>query len=130
MELTQAVTVGVAVLVRSRLNTKGERIVRLSVLSLPACQLPPGCRPEEKRQVIHYSFTGVRSLRQQPAGANMQEKVGPSLIHRQNHSSIVVFLSSYVQQLSLGPARAGLSDMVLQHSSNWWLCCPGEQPSE
>lgn len=46
-------SLGVAVLVRSLLITTGVRIVILCVLSLPAISV--SCRPEEKRQVIHYS---------------------------------------------------------------------------
>lgn len=49
VELTQAVTIGVAALVRNLLNTKGERIVSVFALSPPACLLLPGCRPEEKK---------------------------------------------------------------------------------
>lgn len=111
VEHTQEVTVGVAVPVRSLLNTTGERIVILSVPSLPAIPvscLPLLCRPE-KRQVIHYSFSGVRSVRQQPAKASMQEEVG-----QLSSTVALLFLGKRnVLQLSLGPACAGLSDMVL-----------------
>lgn len=93
VELTQAVTVGVAVVVRSLLNTK-ERENR-PVSTSHSCQLPPVFRPGEKRQVIHYSSTGVCGLRQLPARANMQEEVGQL-------SSTVALLCSWGKGMSSG----------------------------
>ncbi|XP_040013425.1 SUN domain-containing protein 1 isoform X2 [Xiphias gladius] len=52
-----------------------ERTVTLCPISTShSCQLPPVCRLGEKRQVIHYCFTGVCGLCQLPARSNMQEE--------------------------------------------------------
>ncbi len=48
----------------------------ISVPAIPVGWSPPVCLLEEKRQVIHYCFCGVRIHRRQPARANMQEEVG------------------------------------------------------
>lgn len=121
MELIHEVTVGVAVLKRSLPNTTGERIAVACLSPLDvSCLLQLFRRAEEKTQVIHHSFSDVRSLRNNEPEPTCRKRLANSC--PLTVALLCSLVTRNVQQLSLRPACAWLTDMAVQRSNNWRLC--------